>query len=74
MLPMNKKHLPIMTSAGVAEYLPKVPRGSVYKLAQQGKIPCQKVVRHWRFHGEALDGWLWCRPSGRDFGDSIRQR
>ena len=32
---MNKKHLPIMTIAEVAEYLPKVPRGSVYNFAQQ---------------------------------------
>lgn len=30
----------------------------VYKLAQEGKIPCQKVGRHWRFRKEALDRWL----------------
>ena len=58
MLPMHKNHLPIITIAEVAEYLPKVPRGSIYKLAQQGKIPCQKVGRHWRFRREAVDEWL----------------
>jgi excisionase family DNA binding protein len=31
---------------------------SVYKLAQEGRIPCQKVGRHWRFHKAALDAWL----------------
>ena len=55
---MNKNHLPISTIAEGAEYLPKVPRGSVYKLAQQGRISCQKVGRHWRFRREAADKWL----------------
>jgi len=55
---MNKNHLPIMTIAEVAEYLPKVSRASVYKLAQRGKIPCQKVGRHWRFHRQAIDEML----------------
>ena len=50
----SKNHFPIMTTAEVAEYLPEVPRASVYKLAQNGKIPCQKVGRHWRFRREAV--------------------
>lgn len=48
---------PVMTIAEVAEYL-RIPRASVYKLAQQGRIPCQKVGKHWRFHKAALDNWL----------------
>lgn len=48
---------PIMTIAEVAEYL-RIPRASAYKLAQQGRIPCQKVGRHWRFRKEAVDLWL----------------
>jgi excisionase family DNA binding protein len=47
----------VMTVEEVAEYL-RIPRGSVYKLAQRGKIPCQKVGRHWRFRREAVDKWL----------------
>ena len=51
-------HMPaVMTIAEVAEYL-RIPRASVYKLAQRGKIPCQKVGRHWRFRREAVDKWL----------------
>jgi len=46
-----------MTISEVAEYL-RIPRASLYKLAQRGKIPCQKVGRHWRFRREALDLWL----------------
>ena len=51
----------------VAEYL-RIPRGSVYKPAQRGGIPCQKVGRHWRFRREAVDTWLdsAVRPSGAD--------
>lgn len=48
---------PVMTVAEVASYL-RIPRGSVYKLAQQRKIPCQKAGRHWRFRKEAVDAWL----------------
>jgi excisionase family DNA binding protein len=47
----------VMTVGEVAKYL-RIPRGSVYKLAQEGRIPCQKVGRHWRFHKAALDAWL----------------
>ena len=47
----------IMTVNEVAKYL-RIPRSTVYKLAQRGNIPCQKVGRHWRFRKEALDRWL----------------
>jgi excisionase family DNA binding protein len=53
----------VMTVTEVAEYL-RIPRSSVYKLAQRGKIPCQKVGRHWRFRREAIDDWLSRTPSG----------
>ena len=41
-----------------AAALLKIPRSSVYKLAQQRKIPAQKVGRHWRFHRETLINWV----------------
>ena len=55
--PMDATLPPVMTIAEVAEYL-RIPRASVYKLAQRGKIPCQKVGRHWRFRREAVEQWL----------------
>jgi len=47
----------VMTIEELAEYL-KVSKSSLYKLAQQGKVPGQKVGKHWRFHREAIDAWI----------------
>ena len=47
----------IMTIEEVANYL-RIPVSSVYKLAQEGKIPAQKVGRHWRFHRPTLTKWI----------------
>jgi excisionase family DNA binding protein len=51
----------IMTLEETCNYL-RIPRSSLYKLAQEGKIPCQKVGRHWRFRKQALDRWLEAYP------------
>jgi excisionase family DNA binding protein len=48
---------PILTIDEASHYL-RIPLSSLYKLAQEGKIPCQKVGRHWRFRKEAIDRWL----------------
>ena len=47
----------IRTIEEIAAYL-RVPKSTVYLLAQEGKIPCQKVGRQWRFHKEAIDQWV----------------
>ena len=47
----------VMTITELSEYL-KISRSTLYKLAQEGKLPAQKVGRHWRFHREAIDTWL----------------
>jgi len=47
----------VMTIAELAEYL-KISRSTLYKLAQEGRVPGQKVGRHWRFHRDAIDRWL----------------
>lgn len=54
---MGKEPDSIMTIEEVAKYL-KIPKSTVYILAQEGKIPCQKVGRHWRFRHETIDQWL----------------
>ncbi|MGB2781445.1 MAG: helix-turn-helix domain-containing protein [Phycisphaerae bacterium] len=46
-----------MTIADLSKYL-KISRSTLYKLAQEGKLPSQKVGRHWRFHRDAIDRWL----------------
>lgn len=52
----------ILTIDELAGYL-KIPKSTLYKLAQEGKIPSQKVGRHWRFHRDAIDAWLQRYPN-----------
>jgi len=47
----------VLTIEEASKYL-RIPLSSLYKLAQDGKIPCQKVGRHWRFHRQALEKWF----------------
>ena len=47
----------VMTIEELSHYL-KISRSTLYKLAQEGRVPCQKVGRHWRFRKEAIDRWL----------------
>ena len=47
----------VMTIRELSAYL-KVSKSTLYKLAQQRKVPGQKVGKHWRFHKEAIDRWL----------------
>jgi len=47
----------VLTVDELAEYL-KIPKSTLYKLAQEGRVPGQKVGRHWRFRKEAVDRWL----------------
>jgi excisionase family DNA binding protein len=42
-----------------------VSKSSLYKLAQEGRVPGQKVGRHWRFRKVAIDSWLEDHPEGR---------
>ncbi len=54
---MNTEQTDIMTIEEVAAYL-RIPVSSVYKLAQEGKIPAQKIGRHWRFYRPTLVQWV----------------
>ncbi len=58
---MEEKVNEILTLNEAAELL-RIPRSSVYKLAREGKIPAQKVGRHWRFHRETLINWIAGQP------------
>ena len=54
---MEHQGTDILNVEEVADLL-RIPRSSVYKLAQEGKIPAQKVGKHWRFHRRALLSWI----------------
>ena len=47
----------VLTIEELAAYL-KIPKSTLYKLVREGKIPSQKIGRHWRFRKVAIDRWL----------------
>lgn len=53
----------VLTITELSKYL-KISRSTLYKLAQEGKVPGQKVGRHWRFHKDMIDQWLGNRKPG----------
>ena len=46
-----------MTLEEIAAYL-KVSKETIYKMAQQKKLPCSKLGSQWRFKKELVDIWL----------------
>jgi len=46
-----------LTAEEVAEYL-RLPLSTVYKLAQDKRLPGFKVGKHWRFRREAIQEWI----------------
>ena len=54
---MNHQLAEVLTIEELSIYL-KIPRSTLYKIVREGKVPGQKVGRHWRFHKEAIDRWL----------------
>ncbi len=47
----------IMTVEDVARYLKLKPQ-TVYKWAQEGRIPATKLGKEWRFRRRILDEWI----------------
>lgn len=58
---MVEESISVFTIEELATYL-KIPKSTIYKLAQEGKLPGQKVGKHWRFRKEAIDRWLEENP------------
>jgi len=54
---MEEKPDQVMTIDELASYL-KISKSTLYKVVREGKIPSQKVGRHWRFRKKAIDRWL----------------
>ena len=52
----------VLTVDELAAYL-KVPKSTLYKLVQEGKVPGQKVGKHWRFLQSSIDDWLGSNSS-----------
>lgn len=54
---MEEKNADVLTIEELAVYL-KISKSTLYKLVREGKIPSQKIGRHWRFRKGAIDHWL----------------
>ncbi len=61
---MNDSPGEVLTIEELAGYL-KIAKSTLYKLVREGKIPCQKIGRHWRFRKPAIDIWLEQGPLDR---------
>ena len=57
----------IMTVEEVAAYLRMQPQ-TIYKWAQEKRIPAAKLGREWRFRKSILDRWLDQQILGPDSG------
>ncbi len=54
---MTERQDNVLTIEELAVYL-KISKSSLYKLAQKGEVPGQKVGKHWRFRRDIIDQWL----------------
>jgi excisionase family DNA binding protein len=67
-MPLSTEDTSILTVQELHGYL-KIPKPTLYALAQNGRIPAAKVGKHWRFRREDIDEWLksqqWNRPIQR---------
>lgn len=59
---MDPNAVAVLTIDELVDYL-RIPKSTLYKLAQEGKIPSRKIGRHWRFRKEAIDRWLEQLPA-----------
>ena len=53
----------VLTLMEVATLL-RVPKSTVYKLAQNGTVPAFKVGKHWRFLLGDIEAWLRSQGNG----------
>ena len=63
----------VMTIIDLAAYL-KLSKSTLYKLCQEGKVPGQKIGKHWRFHREVIELWLGHRPQSKGLERRVVKR
>ena len=54
---MEPSSMEILTVEELHGYL-KIPKPTLYALAQNGRIPAAKIGKHWRFRRIDIDEWL----------------
>lgn len=53
----RRSGLRVMTLEEVSKYL-RLSKSTVYRMANEGRIPVSKIGRRWRFRKDVIDGWL----------------
>jgi excisionase family DNA binding protein len=48
---------PLLTADEAAEYL-RIHVKTLQKMAREGKVPCVRMGKYWRFRLSALDHWV----------------
>ena len=72
-MPMMQTETDILTLEELHSYL-KIPKPTLYALAQHGRIPAAKVGKHWRFRRPDIDEWLKAQQWNRPLQRRIRQK
>jgi len=62
---MTENYDSILTIDELPSYL-KSSKSTLYKLAQKGTIPGQKIGKHWRFKKDIIDQWLVATDKTKD--------
>ena len=52
----------VMNSDEVSEWL-RIPKSTLYKLCNEGRIPSTKIGKHWRFDRDLVERWFRKRLS-----------
>ena len=63
-MPTTSVETEILTVEELQSYL-KIPKPTLYSLAQGGRIPAAKVGKHWRFRRSDIDEWLKAQQGNR---------
>jgi excisionase family DNA binding protein len=43
----------------------RIPKSTLYKLCNEGQIPCTKIGKHWRFDRALVESWFERRIRAR---------
>jgi excisionase family DNA binding protein len=54
---MDLKQNDILNPEEVSRWL-SIPKTTLYKLCNQGEIPCAKIGKHWRFDRLLVENWF----------------
>ncbi len=47
----------VMNADEVSRWL-RIPKSTLYKLCSEGRIPCAKIGKHWRFDRTVIETWF----------------